>query len=401
MNLVQGYPFWLIKDGLPFDYPCLENSLATDVAIIGGGISGALMAYHLCNAGIACIVVDGRTIGLGSTCASTSLLQYEIDTPLAVLKDKIGLKNAVTAYKLCEESIGKLEAIDKKINCGEFENKQSLYYASSKKHLNLLKKEFEVRKENGFKVSYLPADAIKEQYGFDAHGAILSSTGAQTNAYKFTHELLQFCQNKGVQIYDRTNIVDIKNQNDDVVLTANNGFKITAKKLVYANGYEAVNYIKKKIVSLRTTYATISEQYSTDVKFWKDEVLIWNTDDPYLYLRTTKDRRIITGGRDDVFKKNPDSNHVIQRIASALKKDFENLFPQIDYTPEFNWAGTFGSTKDGLPFIGSYKEKPNSYFALGYGGNGITFSLIAAEMITDLIKNNRTKNRDLFSFERV
>ena len=155
MNLVSGYPFWLIKDGLPFNYPALENSITTDVLIMGGGISGALTAYHLVNAGIDCVIADSRTIGLGSTCASTSLLQYEIDTPLSVLKDKVGEKNAVLSYNLCEEAISKIGEIDKKINCGEFEAKKSLYYAARKKDLKFLKREFAIRKENDFKVTYL------------------------------------------------------------------------------------------------------------------------------------------------------------------------------------------------------------------------------------------------------
>ena len=92
MDLHSGLPFWLIKSGLPFNYYPLDRSLTTDVAIIGGGISGALAAYYLTSAGISCIVLDARTIGLGSTCASTALLQYEIDVPLCRLKEKTGIK---------------------------------------------------------------------------------------------------------------------------------------------------------------------------------------------------------------------------------------------------------------------------------------------------------------------
>ena len=124
MNLVSGYPFWLIKEGLPFNYPALQKSISTDVLIIGGGISGALAGYHLVNAGVKCVIVDSRSIGLGSTCASTSLLQYEIDTPLSKLIDKVGLNTAVLSYKLCEEAISKIGLIDKKIKCGEFEFKK-------------------------------------------------------------------------------------------------------------------------------------------------------------------------------------------------------------------------------------------------------------------------------------
>jgi glycine/D-amino acid oxidase-like deaminating enzyme len=69
--------------------------------------------------------------------------------------------------------------------------------------------------------------------------------------------------------------------------------------------------------------------------------------------------------------------------------------------PEFSWAGTFGSTEDGLPFIGTYKKLPHSLFALGFGGNGITFSVVAAEIIADIIKGRSNKNIPLFSFGRT
>jgi len=401
MNLVSGYPFWLIKDGLLFNYPALQDSINTDVLIIGGGISGALTAYHLTNAGVNCVVVDSRTIGLGSTCASTSLLQYEIDTPLSELIDKVGEKNAVLSYKLCEEAIAKIGAIDKKIHCREFENKKSLYYAANKKDIALLKREFNIRKANGFKVSFLDEGSLKEDYGIVVPGAILSETAAQTDAYKFTHALLQYCKKKGVDIYDRTDVVDILHLRNSVLVTTANGCKIKAKKLIYATGYEAVNYIDKKIVDLHSTYATVSEQNTPDVNLWKDEVLIWNTADPYLYVRSTKDRRIVVGGRDEPFTNANKRDILIGSKSKQLKKDFEKLFPGTAYKPEFCWAGVFGATKDGLPFIGSLPGKPNAYFALGFGGNGIVFSLMAAEMITDLVIKGENKYSSLFSFRRL
>ena len=52
MNLTTGYPYWLINSGLPERYPKLETSIKTDVVVIGGGISGAITAHFLINAGI-------------------------------------------------------------------------------------------------------------------------------------------------------------------------------------------------------------------------------------------------------------------------------------------------------------------------------------------------------------
>ena len=133
MNLTTGYPYWLINSGLVATYPKLEKSVKTDIVIIGGGISGALAAYYLTNAGFKCILVDARSIGLGSTCASTSLLQYELDKPLSVLSEQIGYQSASRAYRMCSEAIDKIESISEKINFNLFERQPSLFFCSIQK----------------------------------------------------------------------------------------------------------------------------------------------------------------------------------------------------------------------------------------------------------------------------
>ncbi|MCY7311176.1 MAG: FAD-binding oxidoreductase, partial [Chitinophagaceae bacterium] len=127
MNLKSGYPFSLIKNGLVFNYPKLIKNIKTDVVIMGGGISGALTAHHLLEKNIPCVIVDARSIGLGSTCASTSLLQYEIDTPLHKLSTMVGEKNAARSYWLCKEAIDKLVRLANKIGFADIQKKKSLY----------------------------------------------------------------------------------------------------------------------------------------------------------------------------------------------------------------------------------------------------------------------------------
>lgn len=401
MQLVGGYPYWLIKDGLLYNYPALDRDIATNVLVIGGGISGAMVAYELANAGIECIVVDAHTIGLGSTCASTSLLQYEIDSPLYRLMDSLGKKAAVKAYKLNERAVKKIGKIDREIKSNCFEKRKSLYYATTEAKCEELRKEYEARKENGFKVKWLTNKALRKQYGIDAPGAILSAVAGQIDVYHFTHALHQRSIKKKVQVFDRTKVTAIESANGLIRSMTDKGFVISSKNIVYANGYEAVNYIDPSIVEVNTTYAVASTQFNPDVKFWTKEVIIWNTAEPYLYMRTTPDRRILAGGHDEQFSDQFKLESLIEAKTQMLKKDVEQLFPYIEFEPEFSWSGTFVTTKDGLPFIGALEDKPNHFFALGFGGNGITYSQVASEMIRDMIVQGKTKNGKLFSFERL
>lgn len=401
MDLRSGLPFWLVNNGLPFSYPQLDHAIDTDVVILGGGISGALMGYHLIKAGIDCITIDSRTIGLGSTCASTALLQYEIDIPLSELMEKIGPSNAAKAYLTGLDSIDRLEKICADLGYNEFQLKKSLYYATYKKDVRFLKKEYTARRQIGIELEYLDQKIIEEQFGFSSPGALYSEKAAEMNPYMLTHALHQHNLKNGGRIYDRSPITKMVHGKNKVTLVSTEGYKVKASKVIYCTGYEVVEIVDKKIVNLESTYAVVSEQISQQGEFWKDNAVMWSTAKPYMYLRATPDRRIIIGGRDVPYYNPKKRESLLDQKTKQLVKDFNRLLPHIPFKPEFSWAGTFGSTNDGLPFIGPYKKLPRSYFALGFGGNGITFSVIAAKMITEMITGKAVKDSMIFGFDRL
>ena len=91
IDLHDGHPYWLAKNGLLRSYPVLRERVECDVLIVGAGISGALIADALSHAGMRVCVIDKREAGWGSTAASTALLQYEIDVELQELAELVGM----------------------------------------------------------------------------------------------------------------------------------------------------------------------------------------------------------------------------------------------------------------------------------------------------------------------
>lgn len=402
MDLRSDYPFWLLKDGMIRSYPSLNEDAETEVAIIGAGITGALMAYHLGQAGYRVIVVDRRHVGMGSTAATTGLLQYEIDTPLKKLISLVGERDAVRSYALCVEAIEKIKVISTKVGRkDDFESKPSFQYASRKSHVTNLRAEYELRKRHKIsEVQWLEAKEVENKFGFKAPAGLLSSDGGQINAYKLTHDLLKHCMDHfGHQVYDSTTIVKSITSERQVELKTSEGRRIKAKHLIVCAGYESETYLPRKVEIRNATYAVVSEPFANG-KFWYEDALIWETAIPYLYMRTTTDNRILVGGRDDQFY-NPDKrDRRVSRKAGELLKDFNARFPHIPFKMDFEWAGTFCGTKDGLPYIGKTGKRPNTFFALGFGGNGITFSLTAAEIITDLLSGKKNEDASIFTFDR-
>ncbi|HET6993855.1 MAG TPA: FAD-dependent oxidoreductase [Chitinophagaceae bacterium] len=400
MDLRSGFPYSLLQHGIITSYPSLQQNIATDVAIIGGGISGALTAWYLSQAGFDVVVVDRRHIGMGSTVASTSLLQYEIDVPLYELINKVGEKSATRSYCLCREAIQIMASLAHKLRVKDsFRKKPSFQFASYHKHQTNLQKEFSLRKKIGFPVHWLDEKDVREKYGFQKPCGILSADGAEADAYLLTHALLQKCISRGMQVFDHTEITKISHRRKGVELITNDRKKISAHKLVIACGYESQQYIPKKVQDLNSTYAIVSEP-GPKKEFWYKNSLIWETKEPYLYLRTTADNRILVGGKDIPWSDPQKRDKLLSSKARALELSFKKLFPTIPFRTDFKWAGSFASTKDGLPYIGSIPQRPHTFFALGLGGNGITFSIIAARIIRDNLIGKKNTDAGLFSFER-
>jgi len=400
MNLTSDYPFWSIRNGLLANYPSLDHDLVCDVAVVGGGITGALVGFHLAQAGVNTVLVDKREIGTGSTSGSTGLLQYEVDVPLRQLVKQIGATKANRSYQLCLEAIEKIHSLVKKlhIRC-EFEKKPSLFLAREKNEISELREEFQLRKKIGIKLDFWDQKEIEKHFPFSRPAALFSHDGGQVDPHRLAHGLLAGAEKRGLKIFDRTRILKFSPNRQGVELIAENGFKIKALRVVIAAGFESQNYLRDAAGKLKSTYALISEPIS-NLRDWHRRSLIWETGLPYLYLRTTAENRIIVGGEDENFVNPARRDALISKKTRTLVHKFKTLFPEIKLQVAYSWAGTFGETKDGLAYIGTNRSLPHAYFALGYGGNGITYSVIAAEIIRDNFLGRRNPDATIFAFER-
>lgn len=400
MDLRSPYPFSFMMKGIIRSYPSLMNHLTTEVAIIGAGITGALIGYHLNKKGIKVSIFDRRHTGMGSTAASTGLLQYEIDMPLLKLKEKIGETNAVKSYLLCRHAIYDLKKLCAQLKTDTgFQIRPSFQFASYKKDKEQLSQEFHIRKKAGIQLKWLEETEIMSRFGFKKPAGIFSLDGGEVDAYSLTHALLNPYGKKHLEVYDNTEIISIHQQKRGVELITENGKKIKAKKLVIACGYESQKYLPYKVENLKSTYCIASEPLSYK-DFWYKNCLIWETASPYLYLRSTSDNRILIGGKDDLFTNAGRRDAALTVKAKKLENSFLKLFPHIPFKTDFKWAGIFAETKDGLPYIGSIRQYPHTFFALGYGGNGIVFGFLSALIIMDMITGKPNSNSDIFGFDR-
>lgn len=106
------------------------------------------------------------------------------------------------------------------------------------------------------------------------------------------------------------------------------------------------------------------------------------------------------GGEDSRYSRRHAQTRLLNSKTAALLKRFRRMFPAIEIEPAYSWAGVFAETRDGLPCVGAMPGDPDIWYALGYGGNGITFGVIAADLLRDQWRGRPNPDAQIFSFTR-
>lgn len=402
MDLKSGHPFWAVKNGLMKAYPRLEADITADVVVVGGGITGALIADELSHSGKQVVVIEQREVGWGSTAASTALVQYEIDTHMVDLAKKFGEEKAALAYLACADAILQIEALAKSVGAVDFAMQDSLYLASSRWHVRAFRKEFALRARHGLDVEWFDSVQLEASYGIEAPCAILSHQAARVDPYRMAYGLLARVVRRGGAVFDRTVVAKIDPSSRGVALRTDGGCNIRAKHVVLAAGYANQNWLKQRVARNRSSYAFVSDPVDAQELSFLARTMVWESARPYLYLRSTGEGRVIVGGEDDPVDIPSLRDLRVEKKERALMEKTSKRLPFLSLRPAFAWAGTFAETEDGLPFFGPHEQYgPRVLFAMAYGGNGITYAMLGAGLIRALIERRKHPLAKLFSFERI
>lgn len=396
-DLRGGYPLWAKATGASVRVRRVLKSETCDVAVVGGGVSGALTALALVDAGLDVVIVDRRMPGSGSTAASTAMIQFELDTPLIDLIEKIGRAKAVRAYQRSLQSVKRLKALITKhdINA-EWVDRDALYLAGDELGWRGLQHEAKLRKAAGLPSRFLDSDALRQQFGIERTGAILSKGAAELNPAQLTAGALRAAQAEGgARIYGECEVTHIEQDDNGITLSVGAHGSITAQKVVLATGYETVAGLPANLFDITSSWAIATEPIAEE-DFWPTKCLIWEAADPYLYMRATADNRILAGGEDSGLNDPERRDAAIAAKSAKLLKSIETLLPGRTFKIAYAWAGAFATSPTGLPIIQELDEMPGCLAILGCGGNGITFSMIASEIAAKWAMGKTDKDADLF-----
>lgn len=427
MDLRSDRPYWPRTCRRPSLASARSHRVHVDALIVGAGVTGAFVAYQLIEAGASVALLDRRPVGAGSTPASTALLQYELDRSLVELSGLLGRAHARAAYSASHRTLREMKRV-----CGalggdlEFAPRRSLHLAVKPADVRTLRREVAARRALRIPVELLSRVDLRARFELDRPGAILSEDAFEVNPLKLTYRLLQSARKRGAVLLPRTRVdlSDLGKTDRPFRLELPSGRRLVARHVVLATGYETPEQFREVacLTELRSTFALATQPLGGTESMrstaprrataprvaprplrnepWPERALLWEMGDPYFYARTTADGRIMVGGEDEPFTTPAARDKLIASKSRTLMRKLRELIPARRVTPAFRWAGTFAQTQDGLPYIGQHQRWPGVFFALGYGGNGITFSLLAAKIIAAAITGKPHPAARLFTFER-
>jgi glycine/D-amino acid oxidase-like deaminating enzyme len=400
LNLKSDDLYWPSRTGTPFELESLRRNATCDVAIIGAGLTGTLIAHELADAGIDVVLLDKRGIGRGSTCASTALVLYEIDVPLCDLKLLRGERVALRSYHLCREAIGQLQKICGTLNNNcQFVPRPSLYLARRRRDLPDLQREFSARNHDGFEVDYLSQNDLRQGYSLCGLGAIRSEEAAEVDPFALTHALMGHVLDRGARAFGGVRVTGIDFSRSRCTLRTDAGHSVSAGYVIVAGGFESMALCRFSPIQLRSTYVMVTQPIAELSRVF-DSSLVWEAARPYSYLRTTPDQRIMIGGGDEDFVTSELRDALIGSKTHDLKQTLASIFPDLAPKPAYAWAGTFGDTRDSLPYIGTLPVSSRVLYALCYGANGTNFAIIAANLARDWVRGRNNKDAPVFALDR-
>ena len=398
-DLRSGRPVWLARGVPRLPVAALEKSIEVDVAVVGAGVSGALVADALLQAGKSVAVLDRRGPVRGSTAASTALLQFELDQPLTILEGKVGRERAARGYWRSATAADQLRdrITDLGLRC-RFKERQTIYLPGNVLNTKELRAEAAARARIGLRSRYIDRDELRALTLVERPGAILSAGAAEADPVAMVAGLWRSALARGCALYAPVEVVAVDCGRRQVTLGTDGGQEVRAEHAVFATGYELLDLVKARGYRVVSTWAMATAPQPD--RLWPSRCLIWEAADPYLYLRTTADGRIIAGGEDEPFADEERRDALIGSKVAAIGRKLGKLLPGVDTRPDFAWTGCFGESATGLPAIGPVPGAERCFAVMGYGGNGITFSAIAAQLIQRAILGLDDPAAELFALPR-
>lgn len=351
-------------------FDALDGDVSTDVLVIGGGLCGILCAYMLDRAGIDYVLAEADTICGGVTGHTSAKITSQHGLIYHRLIEKFGIEKAAVYLEANEAAIKQYALLCRDIDC-DFEEQSSYVYSLGNR--DKIEREMDALTKLGFSAKMCESLPLP----FPIAAAVKFEGQAQFNVMKFASAI-----SKGLRIYERTKVLGLKGR-----IAMTNGGVIRAKNIIVATHFPFINKHGAYFLKLyqHRSYVLALKNAPQIDGMYVDEA------ENGLSFRSYGDLLLLGGGSHRTGKNGGNW----KELESFTRK----YYPQA--TVRNQWATQDCMSLDGMPYIGEYSPNTHGlYVATGFNKWGMTSSMVAAMLLTDIFTEKDNTYRQLFAPSR-
>lgn len=387
----------------------LESDLEVDVAVIGSGYTGLSCALHLAkDHKINAHIIEANQVAWGCSGRNAGfILKSTGRKPYSAMIKQWGKSVTHGLYdEVCEgvDTVNELiEQINREttIDC-EPQPKGYLKIAHKPSMLALLRDQsLLLKKEFNYDTELLLAEQIKADYfeSQDAYGGIRFSDGYGINPLKLAWGYQVLAQKAGIKISTGSPVVSWERVGNKQVLRTPKGTVKANKVVIATNGYtprsfhRSIEHRTLPVLSQIIVTEPLTASQLEETNFLTNNVVM-DTRALKYYFRKLPDNRLLFGGRGAITGKDADDPYFADRLLKVLKERFPPL-GSIAYN--YSWSGWISISFDDLPHICQADEKQSVFYAAGYCGNGVSFSVQAGKRLAQRVAGIKMPDLPFYS----
>lgn len=353
--------FWYVNKK---DIKPLSQNLTTDIVVVGGGIAGLTAAQSFHEKGCKVVLLEKNFCGSGASGKSSGFITPNAELSLSDLKDKFGLEGAKRVWDFTTSGVSKIKKniLEYGLDC-DYQELDTLVLANSdRKFKSIVKAEYDVRSQAGYQSNLYTRESVTQVVGSSKYvGGIAYGDTFGIHAYRYCQELKKVLINQGVQIYEESPVIEIKNNKIRTSLA-----EVKTQYVIVCIDYEAyqMQSLWDKVYHVQTNLMLSAPLTDIQIKhiFPHKRYLVWDTDLVYNYFRLTGDSRLMLGGARIIDSYASQEAHHNTRTVRKLTNYFADKFPEVSIQFEYVWPGLIGISKDLFPIAGFDAQNKSMYY---------------------------------------
>lgn len=407
MKLRHGVSYWL--DNFPKsrqpEYPRQRGALTTDVAIVGGGLTGCATAYAFATAGAKVALFEAERIGSGSTAFASGLVLQEPGVEYRQVEQLYGVRTARRIFRTVHRSALDLASTIRRlgIECA-LERRELALVALTPEDEKRLRREWQARKAAGLEAAFLNQRQVGARLKLDRYGALHTRDHARLDPYRACLGFARAAAARDAQLFEHSPVRRIRFGRRSVQLRTERGI-VTARAVVVASerATDLFRPLKRHFKPLHR-YHVVTPPLPAAVRreLGPETVATSDTATPPRWVQWLRDGRIMCWGGDqsEVAQRAREKARV-QRTGQ-LMYELSTLYPLVSgVMPEYAWDSAYGRTADGLPYLGPHRNYPHHLFALGCGLGGPALAFLASRMLVRHFLGEPARGDEFFDFSRI